>query len=123
MIITADNFFSLQVAAWLATAGMVVALAWRMARRVQPMWLRVFVRAAVVTLCFAPLPNILMFTEEGAKAGILIITPLWYALFSVLAKGTVVGTVIVLFLWLVATYFFWVVGMSVHHLFRKHPAA
>lgn len=123
MVITADNFLSLQVAAWLVTASAVVALLWRLARRVQPMWLRVFVRAAVITLCFVPLPHILMFTEEGARAGILIVTPLWYALFRAIADGIFPGAGVVLLFWLIATYFLWVAGMSICRLLGRTNAA
>ena len=111
MVITADNFLSWQVAVWFAAASLVVALAWLVTRRVQPMWLRVFFRAAVVALCFAPLPHLVMFMEEGAKAGVLVVTPLWYALFRSVAEGALLGVGVVVILWLVFTYFLWVAGM------------
>ena len=123
MAITADNFFSWQVAAWLAAASVVVALAWLVTRRIQAMWLRVFFRAAVVALCFVPLPHLLMFMEEGAKAGVLVVTPLWYALYRSVADGALLGTGVVVILWLVVTYFLWVAGMSIHRLFRRSHAA
>ena len=118
MAISADNFFSWQVAAWFAAAGVVVTLAWLVTRRVPAMWLRVFVRAACIALCFAPLPHVLMFTEEGAKSGAWMITPLWYALFRSVIDGAFLGSGIVVILWLMPTYFLWVAGMSIHHLRR-----
>src|SRR3954466_15195266 len=103
MTITADNFFSWHVAAWFAGASLVVALAWLATRRIQAVWLRVFVRAGIVALCFGPLPHLLMFMEEGAKARVLIITPLWYALFRSIADDSLLEAGIVLILWLVVT--------------------
>lgn len=120
MVISADNLFSFPVVAWLAAAIVVVIVAWLLTVRVQTMWLRVFVRAAVVTFCFAPLPHLLMFMEEGGKAGGWIITPLWYALFRSIADGAFWGVGVVLISWVVVTYFLWVAGMSIPRLFRRN---
>ena len=78
----------------------------------------VFYRASVIALCFTPVPHILMFLEEGAKAGVIIVTPLWYALYCVIAEGVLPLIGIVVVIWFVATYALWVVGMSIHHLVR-----
>ena len=123
MTITADNFFSWPVAAWFAVGMMLAVTAWRLMVRMDVMWQRVFFRAGVIALCFVPLPHLLMFAEEGAKAGILVITPLWYALFRSIAEGALLGVGFVLILWLIITYFVWVLGMCLHRLFRRGHAA
>lgn len=118
MIITAANFISWPVAAWLGVAGMLVMLAWWKTNGVQPPWLRVFYQASVMALCFTPVPHILMFLEEGARAGVIIVTPLWYAFYCAVVQGVLPLIGIVLTIWFVATYCLWVAGMTIHHLVR-----
>ncbi len=121
MTVTAENFFSWPVAAWLTAGAVIVATAWLATSRMQVTWQRVFVRAAVFTLCFTPLPALELFTE-AALAGHLAIIPLWYALFWAITHGAVVATAAALMAWLILAYFLWVGGMSVSHLLGRHRA-
>ena len=122
MTIGAHNFFSWQVAAWFAGGSVIVAVCWVFAARMQVMWQRVFLRAGIIALCFAPLPAVEMFTE-AARAGHFMIVPLWYALFWSITSGALLGGIIDLILWLVIAYFLLVIGMCIHHLFWRSHAA
>ena len=117
MTITVDTFFSWPVAGWFAAGALTVAFVWLATARVQIIWQRVFLRAAVIALCFAPLPALQMFAE-GALPGSVAITPLWYALFWSLWHGAIVAAIVTLFIWVVMAYLLWVAGMSISYFVR-----
>ena len=119
MTISADNFLSWPVVLWFCLGAIIVAAVWLATKGVQVMWRRVFFRAAVVALCFAPLPSLEMF-GEGAMGGYIAVVPLWCVLFWSITDGVIGGVAFAIILWLFATYLFWVVGMSIHHLFRRN---
>jgi hypothetical protein len=121
MTITSDNFFSWPVAVWFGAGAISIALAWFLTARAQVMWQqRVFFRAAVIALCFTPLPALEMFTE-AAMGGRIAIIPLWYVLLHSFLHGVLLVALVALIPWLVVTYVFWVARMSMHHAFsRKH---
>lgn len=122
MTITADNVFSWPVTLWFGASVIIIAVMWLASVRVQVIWQRVFLRAAVIALCFTPLPALEMFTE-AAMGGFIAVVPLWYALFWSITHASVLGVVLAFSVWLVVAYVVWVAGMSIHRLFGGANAA
>ena len=115
MVITAQNIWSWPVALWLVLGVAVVVAVWRVSKLIRVAWQSTFFRAAAVALCFTPLPSPGVF----ALTDPIGIIPLWWVLLSAIREGALLASALVLLAWLVAAYFLWVAGMSIHHVFRR----
>lgn len=114
MVITAENIFSWLVGIWLVVALSAVAAVWRATKRVRVSWQRAFFRAGVATLFFTPVPSIGVFALVD-PVGII---PLCWVLLSAIREGELLGLALAFVAWLIASYFLWVAGMSIYHVFR-----
>ncbi len=122
MTITSENFFSWQVSVWLGASGIIIAAVWFATARVRVVWQRVFFRAAMMALCFTPVPALQMFIEIP-MTGYWAVVPLWYVLFWSITHGTLFGVFVAFSVWLIVTDVFWVAGLSFHHLSGRSQSA